>query len=272
MKKIARPSAAALAGLVGALLLTPASGQGQEPTRPGRLSRLLVDVQKNGEARATQGLSWLFEREAIGHLAFMATDPRGGTGGGGWYKPSQSRYGWDWVRQRHKKDADGAVTFAEFGGPREWFEALDKNGDGQLTAEDFDWNGDSALARASSKVKPLFSQIDLDGNGQITPAEWKSWFDRLSGAKGYIGQDDLLPLFMERRAPRSGGGGAPPNAVRLQILCSYIAGDVGCLGEGPPLDGKAPYFTLTTTKGNEKLDLSRHRGEKPLVLIFGSFT
>ena len=59
---------------------------------------------------------------------------------------------------------------------------------------------------------------------------------------------------------------------RLPVLCAYVSGDVGSPSEGPALGGPAPYFTLTTADGTGKLDLGRHRGEKPLVLIFGSFT
>jgi hypothetical protein len=272
MSKNTRALVAVLASLAGALLLPPSDCRGQEPSRPGRFTQLLVDVQTNGKSRAEQAFTWLLEREAVGHLMFMATDSRGGTGGGGWYRPSQSRYGWEWLCKRKGKDKDGTISLAEFTGPREWFEALDKNGDGQLTAEDFDWYGDSSLAKASAKVKPLFSQIDRDGNGQITAAEWKLWFESLSGSKGYIGQDDLLPLFMDKRVARSQGAKSPTFQDRLPVLCAYIAGDVGSFSEGPALNEKAPSFTLTTTDGMEKLDLSRHRGKKPLVLIFGSFT
>jgi hypothetical protein len=267
------PSAVAVAAVLGALLLAHGACQAQEVARPGQFARVLADLQKNGKSWSEQGLGWLLEREAVTHLTFMATDPRGGTGGGGWYRPSRSRYDWEWLRQRLDKDSDGAVSFEEFSGPREWFEALDKNGDGQLTAEDFEWYGDSALAKASVKIRPLFSQIDRDGIGQITPAEWKLWFDSLSGAKGYIAVDDLLPLFMERNMTRARAGTKPPSlGNRLSILCSYVSGDVGSLSEGPAVDGVAPYFTLTTSDGKEKLDLSRHKGQKPLVLIFGSFT
>ena len=44
-----------------------------------------------------------------------------------WYRPSQSRYDWEWLRRRCDRDSDGAVTLQEFGGPREWFEALDRD-------------------------------------------------------------------------------------------------------------------------------------------------
>jgi hypothetical protein len=272
-----------LAGVLGALLQTPSMSRAQEPTQSGQLNRLLLETQDHGKTRVKQGLSWLLEREAVGHLLFMATDTRGGTGGGGWYRPSQTRYAWDWLKQRFDQDGDGAVSFKEFAGPREWFEALDKTGDGVLRADDFDWNGDTPLAKASSKAKPLFSQIDRDGNGQITHDEWKLWFDALSRGRGYIAQDDLLPLFMERKFGGKGGtGGAKGNAgggkknastgSRLPVLCSYIAGDVGSVSEGPAVNALAPTFTLSTVDGKSKLDFAEHKGKKPQVLIFGSFT
>jgi hypothetical protein len=261
--------------VIGALTVCIASAgaAAQEAPRPGRLTKLLGDTENHGKAWATQGLAWLFEREAVSHLLFMATDPRGGTGGGGWYRPSQSRYGWQWLRQRYDKHGDGAVSLTEFSGPREWFEALDKTGDGLLRADDFEWFGDSALAKASVKGRPLFSQIDQDGNGQITSQEWMRWFDLLSRRRGYIAQDDLLPLFLDRRAPGFKMAGKQTTLRdHMPIVCSYIAGDVGSLNEGPALDGAAPYFVLPTADGKDKVDLARHKGKKPLVLIFGSFT
>src|SRR5205807_1676293 len=133
------------------------------------------------------------------------------------------------------------VSLPEFAGPREWFEALDKNRDGLLTSEDFEWFGDSALARASTKIRPVFSEIDRDGNGQITAEEWKLWFGTLAGTKGYVSQDDLLPLFMDRRPGRPPGGGKPGGSRdRLPVICSYLSGDVGSLNEGPSVGDPAP--------------------------------
>ena len=132
-----------LTGMASALVCRPAC-RTDEPPRPGRLAAVTMALEKNGKVWSKEALSWLLEREAVGHLMFMATDPRGGTGGGGWYRPSQCRYDWEWLRKRLDQDGDGAISFKEFAGPRDWFEALDKNRDGSLTQDDFDWSGDSA--------------------------------------------------------------------------------------------------------------------------------
>ncbi len=85
-----------------------------------------------------------------------------------------------------------------------------------------------------------------------------------------------MPLFLEKKGPAGKGGGkggkGPAQRSRLPVVCSYIAGDVGSPSEGPAVGALAPDFTLTTADGKGKITLSQHRGKRPLVLIFGSFT
>jgi hypothetical protein len=80
-------------------------------------------------------------------------------------------------------------------------------------------------------------------------------------------------VFMERKPP-TGGASARGRSLKdlLPIVCSYLSGDVGSVSEGPALDHPAPCFALATADGKGTLDLARHRGKKPLVLVFGSFT
>lgn len=270
--------AAAFAG-AACLVLPETRSRADEPApQPGQLRGVLAALKQNGKDQARQGAEWLLKREYVGHLLFVGTDPRGGASGGGWYRPSESRYDWEWLRQRCDRNGDKAVSLEEFGGPREWFEALDKDRDGTLTKDDFDWSSDSALSRATTRAKALFGRIDRDSNGQVSPEEWKLWFDALGGGKGFISQDDLIPLFMEKERAGGKGTSVPPagssmSKMKLAVAASYLSGDIGSPSEGPAVGEKAPAFSLRSVDGKNRISFSsQDRREKPLVLIFGSFT
>ena len=265
-------SAAVFAG-IASLSLTGNGSCADEPApQSGQLRGVLAALNRDGDAWARQGQEWFLNREYVAHLLYLAKGG-GSITGSGMYHPTQVRYGWEWIRKQCDRNGDGTITLAEFGGPREWFEALDKDRDGVLTKDDFDWGTGSPLANAVAKGAPLFEKIDRDGNGRVTPEEWKLWFDAApSSGKGYLSsQDDLIPLFLERNA-RGKGPAAPPQRSRLQLICAYLSGDVGPLSDGPALDELAPDFTLTTADGKGKLSISQHRTKKPLVLVLGSFS
>src|SRR5688572_15456806 len=66
-------------------------------------------------------------------LAILLDLPQGiGTG---WFRPSETAYGWKWLASRFDADRDGAVTREEFRGPP--FDRLDRDYDGRLTRADF---------------------------------------------------------------------------------------------------------------------------------------
>ena len=56
------------------------------------------------------------------------------------------------------------------------------------------------------------------------------------------------------------------------LLKGVLTGELGSLKEGPAIGDKAPDFELETQDGERFYRLSRFRTEKPVVLIFGSFT
>ena len=130
-----------LAAFLGMAL--PGGGFCQESARPGQLRGVLSALKQDGDAWTRMGTDWLLNREYVAHLLYLATDSRGNIVGSGMYHPSQVKYGWEWLRQRCDRDGDGTVSLTEFGGPREWFEALDKDRDGVLTKDDFDWSAGS---------------------------------------------------------------------------------------------------------------------------------
>src|SRR5262245_471640 len=64
----------------------------------------------------------------------------GGAGpNAGWFHPSQTLYDWAWLARRMDANRDDVVTREEFAGPPAFFDRLDRDGDGRLTAADFDW-------------------------------------------------------------------------------------------------------------------------------------
>src|SRR5206468_1689253 len=98
--------------------------------------------------------------------------------GDGWFHPSQSRFGWKWLAARHDADEDGEVSREEFTGPAEFFDRLDRDHDGVLTEQDFDWSERSPYAQQGRMGRLWFSQIDANSNGRISKTEWEQFFTR----------------------------------------------------------------------------------------------
>ncbi len=71
-------------------------------------------------------------------------------------------------------------------------------------------------------------------------------------ARKFIDQMDKAPP--EQRVP---------NWEQTKALMARVA---------PKLGDEAPDFSLPTLDGKETVKLSQHRNEKPVVLVFGSFT
>jgi hypothetical protein len=190
--------------------------------------------------------------------------------GTGWFEPSQSRYDWAGVSQRHDRDGNRRLTRDELSADGEFFSRLDRDRDGVLTEADFDWSEQSFLVKQDAQALRLFRAIDANGNGQISESEMQSYFKRLSGEKGHLNADDLRrALALEPPQKKGGKGKGAPQSVWLEAL---LASDLGSPFEGPRLGEAAPDFTLPTQDGLGRLTLSDFRGKKPVVLIFGSFT
>lgn len=73
---------------------------------------------------------------------------------------------------------------------------------------------------------------------------------------------DQMAMFVKQMdsAPASE---RPPNWEEVKRLMARPAPAVGAV---------APDFSLATLEGTQSLTISRHHSDKPLVLIFGSFT
>jgi AhpC/TSA family/EF hand len=193
--------------------------------------------------------------------------------GDGWFHGGQSRYGWDWLAARHQVARDAVITAKGFRGPPELFRLLDRDRNGELTADDFDWSERSMYLRQGGMASMLFSMLDANSNGRVSHEEWEAFFRRLGKGKDHLTAQDLRDALTPPAPPRAARGqdrgGGPSQTVLFQGL---FRGELGSFFEGPAVGDRTPDFTLPTHDGTRTVRLAQYRGHKPVVLIFGSFT
>lgn len=225
------------------------------------------------DARSTaRSTSWRLPEAAEMLLAIARGSDMGP--GGGWFHPGQSRFGWEWIKTYCDKGDAGAIRRQSFHGPEALFDRLDRNRDGSLTKEDFDWSERSPYFREVQPSSNWFRAADKNSNGKISRAEWLEIFTKAAKGKDFLSPDDLreaFPLSPPRQtaaAPSQGSGG--PSS--LTLAKGVFSGELGSIFEGPRIGQPAPDFTLATVDGKKSVHLADYLGKKPVVLIFGSFT
>jgi Ca2+-binding EF-hand superfamily protein len=190
--------------------------------------------------------------------------------GRAWFHPAQSRYGWRWLADHMDANHDGAITPEEFTGPKELFERLDRDRDGRLTAEDFDWSDESPYWRQQGMARQLLRRGDADHDGKLTSEEWQALFKQAAKGKDQLTADDLRVLLFPPQ-PKPPAGPPPGMPSKTTLLLGLLNSELGSASEGPAVGRPAPDFTLTGPDGKE-ISLHAFRGDRPLVLVFGSFT
>ena len=190
--------------------------------------------------------------------------------GGGWFGPAESRFDWKWLAKQHDVDpAKGAITKAKFRGPAALFARLDRDGDGRIVADDFDWSDKNPFVIQSGMVTRTFRRMNTRGDGKLTKEDMEKFFDRVANGKDHITQDDLKAALLSTGS----GGFLPGDAPTLEMLVSGLyAGELGSIHEGPKVGSPAPDFTLKTLDGKDAVQLSKLIGPKPVVLVLGNFT
>jgi hypothetical protein len=186
----------------------------------------------------------------------------------GWFGPAQSRYTWGWLTKRCGLDAKAKSIFRDkFAGPVALFNVLDRDGDGAITPGDLDWSDRNPYVMQANMLGRIFRRIDTSGDGKLGREELDGFFKMVAGGKDYFTADDLRKAMITRGTSSPGVGPTVPVLVR-----GLFAGEIGSIAEGPNIDEKAPDFTLRTSDGKARLSPLKNRDQKPLVLIFGSFT
>lgn len=193
------------------------------------------------------------------------------SGTDGWFGPSQSRYDWKWLIQRHDLPPDTAeLTPEQFRGAKGFFEHLDRNGDGKLKPDDLDWSERHPYVIQWQAVTRWARRLDADGDGLIRAEEWQRFFERLAkGNPQGIRAADLRQALL----PRGRTGLEPGDEPSVPVLVRGLyAQEIGALSPGPAVGDPAPDFTLKTPDGSQSITLSKYRTSRPLVLCFGNFT
>ncbi len=190
--------------------------------------------------------------------------------GGGWFGPASQQYDWKWLASRHKLDEEQSLHQMDFMGDPYFFERLDRNGDGDLKKEDFDWSTTSLYMREQGIANAIFRQIDKGQDGKIAREELLAFFEKAKASSDELGIDAF------RRSlglGNSSGGYFPGDAPTPErLLKGFFSSELGSLQDGPKAGESAPPFELTSQDGTKTIRLHDWVGKKPIVLIFGNFT
>jgi hypothetical protein len=265
-------------------LAAAAVGAAQEPARQDQKppaepkgsaspvdAKVLADPKAAAAAAAFLESAYVGERppEAVRMLVAILRGSQMGPGEG-WFGPAQTRYSWKWLADRYGTDpAKGGIPRSRFRGPEAWFARLDRNKDGVITPDDFDWSDRSPYVQMSYMAGRLFRKLNAQGDGRLTKDELLQFFAKAAQGKDHLSADDFRDALLGGWSARSQPSDVPTPAV---LIRGVFSGELGSVNEGPKLNERAPDFTLKTFDGKGTVQLAKRIGPKPVVLVFGSFT
>lgn len=180
-------------------------------------------------------------------------------------RTGETRFGWKWLASRYDKDETGEVTKERFPESAQVFARLDRNWDGRLTPQDFDWSETGVLGRQKETTFALFKSIDQNSDGRISAEEWQSVFAKTVQEKGFLNDQDLLQLIHLPGVQKA------ERQSRSKGLESFLEKQ-SRLPKPPGLGEIAPDFSLASPDGLKKVKLSSFQKKKPVVLIFGNYS
>jgi hypothetical protein len=266
-------------------LVTAVAGGAQEPARreqkpPGGTKSMVppIDAKAVAESRAAaNAAAALLESvyqdtrppEAVRMLVAILRGSQMGPGEG-WFGPAQSRYSWKWLADRcGVAPGKGGIPRSQFRGPDALFARLDRNKDGGITPDDFDWSDRNPYIQVSYMTSRLFGKLDAQRDGRLTKAELLEFFEKAADGKDHVSADDFRDALLTGLFTRPPPSEPPSLAV---LIRGVFSGELGSIHEGPKLNDPAPDFTLKKVDGKGTVQLSKLIGPKPVVLVFGSFT
>jgi hypothetical protein len=271
------------AGVLGLVLFLAAADaqetrrQDQKPQGSTKRMAPLVNAKALADPKAAAAAAALLESayegqtppEAVRMLAAVLRGSRMGAGEG-WFGPAQARYSWKWLADRCGVDpVKGEIPRNRFPGSEVWFARLDRDKNGVISPDDFDWSDRSPYVQMSYMANRLFRKLNAEGNGRLTKDELLQFFDKAAQGKGHLSADEVRDALLGGLFRRYQPSDMPSQAVLIRGL---FAGELGSMHEGPKLNDPAPDFMLKTVDGKDTIHLAKRLGTKPVILVFGSFT
>jgi alkylhydroperoxidase family enzyme len=262
----------------GAALVLAGLAAGQLHAQPSEPAAKKADGPSEAEqdaARAAKFLQGAFKGEPTPEAAEMLIAILKGSQmgpGDGWFHPGQSRYGWKWLAEKHGVKPGEAIPRDKFVGPAALFDRLDRNKDGVLRADDFDWSDRGPYAMQSATVNYWYRRVNRAGDGRLTREEWLKFFDEAARGKDHITTDNLRDALLAPPPAGKGPAAAPEGPTTEVLVRGLFRGEIGSVNEGPKLNDPAPDFTLKTRDSKETVRLRDLVGKKPVVLVFGNVT
>jgi hypothetical protein len=190
--------------------------------------------------------------------------------GEAWFGPAETRYSWKWLAGRCGVDpAKDEISRQNFTGPDAAFARLDRNHDGAITPDDLDWSDRNPYVQMSKLAARLFKKLNAKADDGLTKDELAQFFDKAAKGKLELSADDFRDALVAGLASGTKSSEVPSTST---LIRGFFAGDLGSSHEGPKLNDRAPDFTLKTADGKRTVELAKIVAQKPIVLVFGSFT
>ena len=208
---------------------------------------------------------------------------------------------WVFIQARHDVNRDGAVSLEEYQRNHEAFVRLDRDGDGVLTAEDFRRAG-GMTARVAQMTVMRYFQDDEDPR-DLKLVELTVRFDVHDADRdGRFVREEFEAADVPRRpgTMRAMPPGMDPYGALLEVADTDASGTLSkeelvvffkarddgdgvwqmrrpqrrpaARPTGAPEGRPAPDFTLHDPDEENPVTLSAFAGDRPVALIFGSYT
>lgn len=224
----------------------------------------------------------------------------------GWYKKGvgKTRFDWNSLRSSFDVNGDRRISRDEIPISEADFERLDLNHNGLLSYIDFGVIPKrELLARIGSEFSTdAFGYTDTNDDGLVDAAELNTM---LHAGQNPVAFDLILSTIKDELKfridqasaehkpglkltdfqvafdlaarhgtlpPRPLGDLLPGKVSPVALMTGFLKQDIGAWGTGPALNTRAPDFRLPAADRTAAVSLSDLIRDKPLVLIFGSFS